>query len=328
MNSLDDLGLFDDMFHSGGSDRVPGKCLQCTQDSSDVEDGLCRACSPATHQSAVLSDSAQPTAGDVQDMGVRLAAAAGSPVVPTVTTPTPRAVPLQTVEGVLSPGIPVVAASPAFGTPPNRIASAGVEAKKPKKALTEAQAAQKKLTDKNHQQRRNGKMKALLDANVAYIARIKTLEKTVHGLTASLQKYVGGTHNVNATTRGGLHERLLVTNYPSWQSVKFALDQAYCAATSTVAVRSHFQDEADDVRVVGRFMWNPIGSELFGGLQPLEAYANHLLEAGSGRLLFRSEGKYGRGMQILDSGDCESTEAVALVTANGPTSTEIGITTA
>ena len=153
-------------------------------------------------------------------------------------------------------------------------------------------------------------MRELLQANMAYIARIQTLEKTVHGLTASLQKYVGGTHNVNATTRGGLHERLLVTNYPSWQSVKFALEQVYCAATSTVAVRSHFQDEAGEVRVVGRFMWNPVGSELFGGLPPLQAYANHLLEAGSGRLLFRSEGKYGRGMQILDSGDCESTEAV------------------
>ena len=57
-------------------------------------------------------------------------------------------------------------------------------------------------------------------------------------------------------------------------------------------------------------MWNPVGSKLFGGLPPLQAYAKHLLEAGSGGLLFRKEGGYGRGMQILDSGDCESPETV------------------
>ena len=302
--SLDDR-VFADMFHGDGSVRVPGKCVQCAEESSDVEEDLCRTCLPDMHQSAVLCHSALPTSGAVQDVGDLLAAAAA------LTTPTSRAVPLQTVPGVPL-AIPMVALSPPLGTPPNRTASASVEAKKPKKgkALTESQAAQKKLTDKNHQQRRNGKMKALHDANVAYIARIKTLEKKVHSLMASLQKSVGGRNNANATTRGGLREHLLVTRYDQWQSVKFALDQAYCAANSTVALRTFFQDETGNVQVVGRFMRNPVGSELFGGLPPLQAYANHLLEAGSGRLLFRSEGKYGRGMQILDSGDCESTEAV------------------
>ena len=164
------------MFHGDGSVRVPGKCVQCAEETSDVEEDLCRTCLPDMHQSSVFGDSVGPTSGEVQNMDVLLAAAAASPLVRTVTTPTSRAVHLQTVVGVLSPDIPVVAASPPLGTPPNRTASASVEAKKPKKgkALTEAQAAhmaaQKKLTDKNHQQRRNGKMKALLDANVAYIA--------------------------------------------------------------------------------------------------------------------------------------------------------------
>ena len=56
----------------------------------------------------------------------------------------------------------------------------------------------------------------------------------------------------------------------------------------------------------GKFMWNPLGHEPFGGLVQLQEYAKHLLEAGNGRLLFRCEGRFGRGMQILDSGDCNS----------------------
>ena len=164
-------------------------------------------------------------------------------------------------------------------------------------------------------------MRELKETNLAFIARIQTLEKTVHGLRASLQKYVGGRNNANATTRGGLHEHLVVTRYNSWQSVKFTLDRSYCATNSTVAARSHFQNEAGDTQVVGRFMWNPLGNEPFGGLQELEAYANHLLEAGSGRLLFRKEGKYGRGMQILDSGDCESTQPLLSLNLQDTSST-------
>ena len=313
MNSLDDLGLFDDMFDSAGSDQVPGKCLQCTKD------GLCRACSPATsmcpeqynHEVAAGlmcadGDSAQPAAGDVRGMAVLLAAAAGPPVVPTVSTPTTLlAGPVQTMEGVRSPLIPLVALSPALGTPPDLIASAGVKRAEDQKM---ARAARKRVTDAACQVQRKGKMKALQEAAVAYKAEVLGLKKTVRGLTASLQKSVGGTHNANATTRGGLHEHLLITRYEQWQALKFALEQAYCAADSTLAARSHFQNEAGDVRVEGRYMWNPIGSELFGGLEPLEAYADHLKQAGNGRLLVRSEGKFGRELQILDSGDCLSTE--------------------
>ena len=161
--SLDDT-VFDDMFHGDGSVRVPGKCVQCAEETSDVEEDLCRTCLPDMHQSSVFGDSVGPTSGEVQNMDVLLAAAAASPLVRTVTTPTSRAVPLQTVVGVLSPDIPVVAASPPLGTPPNRTASPFVEAKKPKKgkALTEAQAEQKKLTDKASQQRRIGRMRACI----------------------------------------------------------------------------------------------------------------------------------------------------------------------
>jgi hypothetical protein len=45
-------------------------------------------------------------------------------------------------------------------------------------------------------------------------------------------------------------------------------------------------------------------------MEPLQEYAQHLAEAGNGRLLFRSKGTYGRRMQILDSGDCMSKEPV------------------
>ena len=309
--SLDDP-VFDGMFHGDGSVRVPGKCVQCAEETSDVEEDLCRTCLPDMHQSGVVGGSVGPTSGEVESMGVLLAAAAASPVTTprtldgTLTTPP---LPLPTVSGVPSLHIPMLDAFAAFGSPPERIASpVGVQARKPKK-LTQAQADQKKLTDKACQLRRKGRMRALQDANRAQVVQIKTLQKNVDSLKASLQKSVGGRNNANATTRGGLHEHLLITRYEQWQAVKFALDRAYCAPNSTVALRTFFQDETGNVKVVGRFMWNPVGSELFGGLGPLQAYADHLLEAGSGRLLFRSEGKYGRGMQILDSGDCESAEA-------------------
>ena len=54
--SLDDT-VFDDMFHGDGSVRVPGKCVQCAEETSDVEEDLCRTCLPDMHQSAVFGDS-------------------------------------------------------------------------------------------------------------------------------------------------------------------------------------------------------------------------------------------------------------------------------
>ena len=62
--SLDDP-VFADMFHGDGSVRVPGKCLQCAEESSDVEEDLCRTCLPDMHQSAVFGDSVRPTSGEV-----------------------------------------------------------------------------------------------------------------------------------------------------------------------------------------------------------------------------------------------------------------------
>ena len=157
-------------------------------------------------------------------------------------------------------------------------------------------------------------MKELKSQNAAHEATIKRQGQTIRGLTASLQKHVGGRNNANSTTRGGLHEHLLITHYANWQSVKFALDQAYCKdeGSPQLAVRSLFQDEGGDVKVEGRFMWNPVnvGPEAFGGLSQLQDYAKHLLEAGNGRLLFRCEGTYGKGMQILDSGDCNNSVSV------------------
>ena len=159
-------------------------------------------------------------------------------------------------------------------------------------------------------------MKELKSQNAAHEATIKTQGQTIRGLRASLAKHVGGKHNANSTTRGGLHEHVLITHYANWQSVKFALDHAYCKdeGTPQLAVRSLFQDEGGDVKVEGRFMWNPVnvGPEAFGGLSQLKDYAKHLLEAGNGRLLFRCEGTYGKGMQILDSGDCNSSDPVGV----------------
>ena len=134
-------------------------------------------------------------------------------------------------------------------------------------------------------------MPALKSENEAHQKTIKVLEQTVRGLQASLRVHVGGRSNANSTTRGGLHEHLLVTHYANWQLVKYALDGAYCKddGLEPLAVRSPFQDEAGEVQVVGRFLWNPVGQQPFGGLQHLQEYAEHLLDAGNGRLLFRCE---------------------------------------
>ena len=131
-------------------------------------------------------------------------------------------------------------------------------------------------------------MRALQTENDTQAATIKRQEQTIRSLKASLKRNVGGTSNANATTHGGLYKHLLLSHYEDWQEVKFALDHSYCNEDNTplLARRSFFQDEAGQVRVAGRFMWNPVGNEPFGGLEPLQEYAQHLAEAGNGRLLF------------------------------------------
>jgi hypothetical protein len=155
-------------------------------------------------------------------------------------------------------------------------------------------------------------MRALQIENDPEAATIKRQEQAICSLKASLKRSVGGNSNDNATTRGGLHEHLLISHYEHWQEVKFALDHSYCNEDNRplLARRSFFQDEAGQVRVTGRFMWNPVENEPFGGLALLQEYAQHLAEAGNGKLMFRLEGSYGKGMQILDSGDCMSKEIV------------------
>jgi hypothetical protein len=304
--------LFVGMFDGDGDAPVTvtgGTCCECKADTSDADEALCRLCWQ-DQPSVYGPDSApRPTSGEVQDMGARLLAAAST--LPhgwssRASTATARAVPLQTAAGTRSPHIPLVIVSPRPMTEMQPLAACSSA----KKKLTEEQAAKKKLTDRESQKRRVGRMQALKSENKAHQKTIKALEQTVRGLTASLQRQVGGRSNANSTTRGGLHEHLLVTHYANWQSVKYALDGAYCKddGLEPLAVRSPFQDETGEVQVVGRFLWNPVGQQPFGGLQHLQEYAEHLLDAGNGRLLFRCEGAFGRGMQILDSGDCHSSD--------------------
>jgi hypothetical protein len=297
--SLEDP-LFDGMFHGDGRVRVPGRCF-CGDDTSDVEEAQCRTCMSNEPGPTFQPESPVNTSEQMHHAGV-LPRRALHPRA--VTTPTAMAVPLQTAAGTLSPHIPLVTASPLELSPSNETAQTAAQ----KAAQEAAQKARKKVTDRQSQQRRVGMMKELKSQNAAHEATIKTQGQTIRGLRASLAKHVGGKHNANSTTRGGLHEHLLITHYANWQSVKFALDQAYCKdeGSPRLAARSLFQDESGEVKVAGRFMWNPVGDEPFGGLSQLQDYANHLLEAGNGRLLFRCEGRFGRGMQILDSGDCNS----------------------
>ena len=202
--------------HGDGRARVTGTCCQCDADTSDADEALCRLC--LQDQPSVYGpDSPRPTSGEVQDMGVRLVAAASTlphPWTARATTPTARAVPLQTAAGTLSPHIPLVIASP-LGTSNSTVQGAGkVKRQRP---MTEEQAAKKKVTDRESQKRRVGRMQALQSENVAHQQTIKTLEKKIRGLTASLQLKVGGKSNANSTTRGGLHEHLLITHYANWQ---------------------------------------------------------------------------------------------------------------
>ena len=295
--SLEDP-LFDGMFHGDGRARVPGRCI-CGGETSDVEEAQCRTC--WSNEPMFQPESPVDTSEHMHRAGNRetLVESRSIGLIPwPATMPTAMAEPLQTATGTPSPGIPLLTASPLGLSPSNKAAQL------PLNHLT-AREARKKVTDKLSQQRRVGKMKELTSQNAAHEETIKMLEKRIRSLTASLQRQVGGRSNANSTSRGGLHEHLLITQYANWQSVKFALDQAYCKdeGSPQLAVRSLFQNEGGDVKVVGRFMWDPVGHHLFGGLSILQDYAKHLLEAGNGRLQFRCEGTYGKGMQILDSGD-------------------------
>ena len=73
---------------------------------------------------------------------------------------------------------------------------------------------------------------------------------------------MGDKSNANATTRGGLQE-VVVTHYDNWQSIKFALEEAYCIEDGTpqLAQRNLFQDDVGEVKVAGSFMWNQLGHD-------------------------------------------------------------------
>ena len=172
--SLDDA-LFDDMFHGDGSARRPGTCF-CGQETSDVEEALCRTC--LQDEPPVFQPESPITSDLMQDAGVRLAAAAAAARPGAVTTPTALAVPLQTAAGTPSPRIPVVTVSPFVTAPSKSTAPPSGN----RKMLTEAQAAKKKLTNRQSQQRRIGKMRALMHCRVrrrneAHQATIQRQEK-------------------------------------------------------------------------------------------------------------------------------------------------------
>ena len=81
--SLDDL-LFDGMFPDGSA-RRPGTCF-CGQETSDVEEALCRTCLQ-DESGAVFQPESPVTSEQIQDVGVRLiVAAAASPHPRAVTT--------------------------------------------------------------------------------------------------------------------------------------------------------------------------------------------------------------------------------------------------
>ena len=304
--SLDDSlfdGMFDGMFHGDGSDRRPGKCF-CGEDTSDVEEALCRRCLRTSLRYSSPKVQLLPNRSRtwVCDLLLLLLLCFSSST--GCNHANSHCGTSADCSGYAVPTYPCGDRFSIGDSPSNST----VQRSGNRKTLTEAQAAKKKLTDRQSQKRRIGKMRALQSENEAHQATIKRQEKKIRGLTASLQREVGGRSNANSTTRGGLHEHLLITHYDNWQSVKFALEQAYCHEDGSpqLAQRSLFQDEAGEVKVAGRFMWNQLGHEPFGGLVQLQEYAKHLVEAGNGRLLFRCEGQYGRGMQILDSGDCMS----------------------
>ena len=235
--SLDDP-LFDGMFHGDGAPRRPGTCV-CGQETSNEDEALCRMCLQDESQAAFQPES-PVTSEQMHDADVRLVAAAASPHPRAVTTPTAMAVPLQTAAGAPSPHILVVTAPPLETFPSNSTVKGSGNRKK---VLTETQAAKKKLTDRESQKRRIGKMRALQSGGVAHKDAIKSQEKKIRGLTASLQREVGVRSNANSTTRGGLHEHLLTTHYANWQSVKFALKQAYCKDTGSPRANHFYSGE-------------------------------------------------------------------------------------
>ena len=158
----------------------------CREESSDVEEDLCRSCL------------AGGGSGVVQSTSEQLAPAAHA--LGTVSTPTVVAIPLETAAGTLSPHIPVVNASPLVTTSSNTTALlSGC-----RKRLTDDRAARKKAKDRQSQQRRVGKMKALLTKNDTQAATIKRHEQTIRSLRASLQLKVGGRYNANVTSPNSL----------------------------------------------------------------------------------------------------------------------------
>ena len=101
---------------------------------------------------------------------MRVSVVVASPHPRAVTTPTAIAVPLQIAAGTPSPHIPVVTASPLETFPSNSTTQRSGN----RKMLTEAQVAKKKVTDRQSQQRRVGKMRELKIQNDAHEATIKS----------------------------------------------------------------------------------------------------------------------------------------------------------
>ena len=106
------------------------------------------------------------TSEQMHDAGVGLVAvAAASPHPRAVTAPTSMVVLLQTATGTRSPRIPLVTASPLETFPSNSLVEGSGNRRRQR--LTEEQLAKKKLTDRESQRRRIGKMQTLQSENVA-----------------------------------------------------------------------------------------------------------------------------------------------------------------
>ena len=250
------------MLDGDGTPPDPRECSSCRTECEAESEECCRACFPGIDQ------------GVAESTGEQLPAAALA--LGTMCTPAAAWVPMQTAAGTLFTHIPVVdVSSMAMGSLHTTAPLSGG-----RKALDKEQAARKTATDRQYQQRRVGRMRALQTENDTLAATIKRQEQPICSLKSALKRSAGGRLNANAITPGGSHEHLLISHYEHWQEVKSALDHPYCNEDNRLirARRGSFQDEAGQVRLAGSFMWNSDGNIPFGGLAPLQEYAQHLAE--------------------------------------------------
>jgi hypothetical protein len=133
------------------------------------------------------------------------------------------------------------------------------------------------------------------EALKAKVVELKGIVEELNKMKPASWKELGGMKEVAVKVTGV---------YPRVKQLKRAIDQQYCLDNSEFATRTTFDEDLQEGGKEQRFQWKSTKQGNYADIEELKAYVDYIMEATDGGLVVRARGEYGRGIQVIDSGDC------------------------